>query len=1421
MATYNNFSDVADNAEFKDFIRDKYGITDVSQIADIEQTALLMSFKSHANDLSDADISFLEEIRKSNNKEDMEALADAELGTAKDFDQLSIDAQIYISVKNYEAKDKGVSIEQIREDLKKRDLENIKKEKENTDLHADSQEEFEDKDKLYDAFHKLATEVQNGGIGEGAGQVKPDEISDFIIQKEHYIEAHPEEKEEVNAQLGKFLNNEDQEKMFYGSELYTVDDKFRDAYKTAEKDYLDILLNRDHEDTNTGNDDNTPPPPPPSAQTKEEDTDTIAVGGMTNEGDRTKEKDPPLNVTPGGNGNGNDGNDNGGKDNGDKDNGEQEMEEVGKARIRSAYSDANEQWLDYLKLSTMKEMGVFDEEVPAIDDIEGTIDMMHKYEPKLSEAQVAELNDKVTDKILNDGALFELTPPTVLAEMYEGFKQKAVNAQDEETRNDAATKLDKVAKRIDDLTAMVATEKDLYFADVTNIADTKRGYDRMFAVRYPDLMDAATNGETDDIKTDASNKLQDMQTARGVVDSKMAAYDELWNLNSITAEKADDVDKRFEDIRKKMEGIEIDDETAKLVSNFKFLNHDAAALDAEQLAALQEQFPDRDFSKTDSYSKLAADEMQALQAGNLLPQPEPQFVDADGNQSHEWSEGAKVIPGSKLDKAITAAKQTVLLQNLGTSDEITPEFLQKEVSEQLPKTLYSLHVVDQANRGIAEKPDQFTNLSYFDDFRRNLGNIERPMAIGPTSYDAGLDNIVNQTGGYADRLVDRLKYDKDGKEVENPNLKVTTKLFEPIQSIDKRAKDRVVSDDKAQGKQHYFRNLAKTALSAFTISAAMRVVGTAAQSVTGLAWMAGGLSAAVGVATTSMQIIAWNKQRKAAGKETGFKAMCKDRRMLMTMGTTALGVAAVTCMAVPGLQGVGAVLGGASMIMGGTNSAMTAYKAARDSGDSKIKSLLKASGMLLAAGLGAWGGRAAADAGINYYNQHNPDNNIFRHKEERITDPGTPDEKRTVVDRDALEADSKRYNEQYNISDRVHHGMSHDDYIKAVEQYNSTHPDNPIINPDEMLKHAYNAQGGRVYGPGYIQEHGLDPDVVSKVGHLINTDGTINDDAVRAFQGSDLWKQSGLQNFVYRVGEDVELRPDLYPTRTPESTYSDTMMPMKDEIIPGRDPTIGQVPVDNIRPEGVAMFGVLGNIVTFGKKLKDRVGSLKDKVVGIFKPRPRPEPNPTPIPNPTPKPEPKPKPKPQPEKVDITKDMIMDEYQIIYGDNPRVKEGKVDGKNKRVEANPDENKQYKDYEKRVMEEYAADGKGKTLEEFLGERRNNYKKAVTDNLSAYLGSAEAQKAHKDVLSKDGIIPDTKKMTIEFMKNPVTHPITAVTRQNFHESKVGEPSKWTFGGFIKHAIGYLQRSSENKNLRDETKTTVVNHAILNESGKGKGR
>ena len=55
MAMYNSFGEVADNEDFLEFILKEFGVSDVSKVSDIEQSALFNSFRVYKGDLSPED----------------------------------------------------------------------------------------------------------------------------------------------------------------------------------------------------------------------------------------------------------------------------------------------------------------------------------------------------------------------------------------------------------------------------------------------------------------------------------------------------------------------------------------------------------------------------------------------------------------------------------------------------------------------------------------------------------------------------------------------------------------------------------------------------------------------------------------------------------------------------------------------------------------------------------------------------------------------------------------------------------------------------------------------------------------------------------------------------------------------------------------------------------------------------------------------------------------------------------------------------------------------------------------------------------------------------------------------------------------------------------------------------------------------
>lgn len=94
-----------------------------------------------------------------------------------------------------------------------------------------------DHDGLFAMFHEM------GEAQHETGQVSDEEVNRFIAAKEEYLRRNPQEKEQVNADIERFLNNdlqngrESQTEMF-GGYTYTFDEAFRNRYHKAQEDYL-------------------------------------------------------------------------------------------------------------------------------------------------------------------------------------------------------------------------------------------------------------------------------------------------------------------------------------------------------------------------------------------------------------------------------------------------------------------------------------------------------------------------------------------------------------------------------------------------------------------------------------------------------------------------------------------------------------------------------------------------------------------------------------------------------------------------------------------------------------------------------------------------------------------------------------------------------------------------------------------------------------------------------------------------------------------------------------------------------------------------------------------------------------------------------------------------------------------------------
>mgnify|MGYP004465168289 FL=1 len=1018
---------------------------------------------------------------------------------------------------------------------------------ENIPSTPDSAENAED---VYDSFHELADKYRY--------EPKQEDFDDFLKFKEDYLaDKTPEERETVEQQLGRFLDNQDQEKMFYGNEQYLVDDDFRKMYKEAEEKIQ-------------------PAPKNTNDQTPLE----VSLDPADNTKQNTKDETPAPTVVPP-------------MPPHEPENPKPVREEE-EARIRSFNSDENERLLDMVKVDVLREMEVISDEewnktskLPE-QQVRNNINFLNDKLPKMSQQQLAEFEDKVIDRMLSNDTLFDLIPPAALAKAYTKFENKIAREQDDAKKQELTAKKGKVSTRMEQLTTMLAkndhTFNDLYFADTTNIADCYEGYIKMY-----DVMDKNWRSSND-----GGPLAQQMRQGEYKLREVYSQYREEYNIKDITAKDANRLQKRYTELNNQLNGVEIDESTAKLVYNYKFLN----------------------------------------KQGNV----EPQFVDKDGKQIYIYTAGAKVIEGSKLETTIRLAKQQILLENIGTDIKFDNKKLQQELAEQLPKTLYAMHNAATAVVTGVEHPELFTNKKFLNQFVADLTNGKYLMQISSVGYEVGVGYAINETAGYANALAaclsrPDLSADKEYTLANDSGRSkpVVMSVFTPLQDIDKRSKDRTQNNvSKKSARIEMLKRSVKGFASAFIVSAGITTLGTMAAadasltaSTMGLNKVAGmAIGSALAISMTFKQIRSWSKQQKKEGKPAGFMAMLKDRKLAMTMATTAMGAAALG-FAATGNPGVAQALGLGALAVGTANGVISNYGDSRKAGLGKFESVGWAALQAIGNAAGAYSGRLTANMVIDAWNKAHPNSELFQHKEvvgqKEVTDRVETQYKEGVSER-AQQTVGKWYAghedqlqqrvaeiQQYNAE----HGTNIDPYryLMAAHDAGAQAPDNMTLHnqgsPD-VLSHGNH----KVLGAGWSQETGISQQEVGNLANSVTADGHVNisPESISAFQQIDghinIYNQVGYVDGAPYQNDGVlqsnasqndaghfvqDAKGDRF------TTYADGDGVHQQHVITHKEDVIGMV--RNESNLGYGMFGVMGN--TLGtKKLKQRIGALLDRIKG-------------------------------------------------------------------------------------------------------------------------------------------------------------------------------------------------------------------------------
>lgn len=218
-------------------------------------------------------------------------------------------------------------------------------------------------------------------------------------------------------------------------------------------------------------------------------------------------------------------------------------------RIRSPYSDANEYFLDNIKLGILKDMELVDENINPSSE-EELIKRLN--EVKLTEKQQTEFDERLALVVAQKDEFLNSMPPAVLAAGYTTLK----NAQDKHPDDKAYQEaFAKITARADDVITQYAKGEGYFFVDVTNAADVYKGYEALFAARY--------NDGDDNIK-------ENIDKGRTYNNDLIKDYDRSLHISSIDEDDADNLNKRFDELSSHISSLEIDEETLKLIKNIKF-----------------------------------------------------------------------------------------------------------------------------------------------------------------------------------------------------------------------------------------------------------------------------------------------------------------------------------------------------------------------------------------------------------------------------------------------------------------------------------------------------------------------------------------------------------------------------------------------------------------------------------------------------------------------------------------------------------------------------------------------------------------------------------------------------------------------------------------------------------------------------------
>ncbi|MCL1786230.1 MAG: hypothetical protein FWG39_03740, partial [Alphaproteobacteria bacterium] len=817
--------------------------------------------------------------------------------------------------------------------------------------------------------------------------------------------------------------------------------------------------------------------------------------------------------------------------------------------------------------------------------------MSPEEEKEFARLVVVELFDNPSSK----ESLINLLPPETLADAYNGLKEQ-IGGKNDTRYSDAVLKefIKKLADHMDgrsiNFDRDIAQKKAYEPESLSNFCDAS---EKMFDARRPDLRKFLDNKK---IKQIDKNKQKIKQILKEI--DEFHGLDEMPPKDdAVTApDKEREIEKQYEDLVKRLAELDPDPETLKDASKYKFLD----------------------------------------KKGNVIPQ----FRDEKNKKSAEYKPGCKVDKKSKLFDIIELVRAAIARTNMAKPETPTREWLRDEMNKQLMFELFNAVHADKIRKMVLENPEQFSDpkevIRISDELRQTGGEISE------LAYQAIMNDHGKRTEGFAFRLKQKLggggkifgelvaklfkPIEKIDKRREKSEKETEEDMHDATDGIDFGFSDMTdgsdgiditdpeivdvadgskIADDADAETDGAAKDVLKSAIArknrakrielvkkiligggvAFLTSAAITTIAAAAVATAGLSVAAS--VAVIGVVTSismaGWQIQKWRKRQRDKGLPDDMNAMLKDKKMMASLGTTALALFAMLFGAA-GLTAAAMYLGYGALVLGAGGGAVAMFKDAKASGLSAVESMMWALANVIATVGGGIGGRMFANAQINAYNERNPENTVFQTKETTETTVKEPDqtktrtETETVYKSGAVDSSENILKGWYKsnpdllesrLDSLMSQGMSRDDairYLLVAHDAGARIPTN--------LTFQDGSHGNNMFvGPKVFEAQGITNDMRLDLVNSINGDTVNLTDSVRSTFNTMNPAISGNN----QVGPFPGAPTGPYSPYVEHSGSMETITKTVTEIIPGETKTITNTEFNSVKvPWGLGTMGLHG-----------------------------------------------------------------------------------------------------------------------------------------------------------------------------------------------------------------------------------------------------